>query len=55
MGETSLSIIPPNVLYCCDDVPNDNDMAEICCAWLSKNECFYNIAVESVWFYLLTA
>jgi hypothetical protein len=55
VGETSPSIIPPYVLHCCDDVPDDGDMAEICCACLSKNECFYSMVVVSVWFYLLTA
>jgi len=32
MGDTSLSIIPPYVLHCCDDVPDDGDMAELCYA-----------------------
>jgi len=31
-GETCLSIIPPYILHCRDDVPDDNDMVEICCA-----------------------
>jgi len=32
MEETSLSIIPPYVLHCCAAVPDNGDMAEMCCA-----------------------
>jgi hypothetical protein len=40
MGETSFSIIPPYVLHCCDAVPDNGDMAEMYCAWLSKKNDF---------------